>query len=54
MAAPEANQLLGVSMEAGAANATVLIQTAQPVGYRYTVYDASIQFEWLSISREWR
>jgi type IV pilus assembly protein PilQ len=40
MAAPAANQLLAVSMEAGAATPTVLIQTAQPVDYRYTVYDA--------------
>jgi len=40
MAAPEVNQLLAVSMEAGAETPTVLIQTAQPVGYRYTVYDA--------------
>ena len=40
LGAPATNQLLAVSMEEGAASPTVLIQTAQPVGYRYTVYDA--------------
>lgn len=34
------NQLLAVKMEEGAASPTVLIQTAETVGYRYTVYDS--------------
>lgn len=34
------NQLLAVMMEEGAASPTVLIQTAESVGYRYTVYDS--------------
>ncbi|TLM68925.1 MAG: type IV pilus secretin PilQ [Deltaproteobacteria bacterium] len=34
------NQLLAVKMEEGAASPTVLIQTAEAVGYRYTVYDS--------------
>lgn len=38
--AQAANQLLTVKMEGGAASPTVLIQTAEAVGYRYTVYDS--------------
>jgi len=38
--AQAANQLLTVRMEEGAASPTVLIQTAEAVGYRYTVYDS--------------
>lgn len=38
--AQAANQLQSVKMEAGAATPTVLIQTAEAVGYRYTVYDS--------------
>lgn len=38
--APAVNQLLAVKMEEGAASPTVLIQTAEAVGYRYTVYDS--------------
>lgn len=38
--AQAANQLLAVKMEEGAASPTVLIQTAEAVGYRYTVYDS--------------
>jgi type IV pilus assembly protein PilQ len=34
------NQLLTVKMEEGTASPTVLIQTAEAVGYRYTVYDS--------------
>ncbi len=40
LAAPAGNQLLAVKMESGAASPTVLIQTAEAVGYRYTVYDS--------------
>lgn len=40
MGAQAANQLLAVKMEEGAASPTVLIQTAEAVGYRYTVYDS--------------
>lgn len=35
-----ANKLTAVSMDASAATPTVLIETAEPVGYRYTVYDS--------------
>lgn len=38
--ADDANKLLAVSMDSGAATPTVLIETAEPVGYRYTVYDS--------------
>ena len=38
--AGDANKLLAVSIDAGSATPTVLIQTAEPVGYRYTVYDS--------------
>ncbi len=38
--ADEANKLIAVSMDSGAATPTVLIETAEPVGYRYTVYDS--------------
>lgn len=40
MGAQASNQLLAVKMEEGAASPTVLIQTAEAVGYRYTVYDS--------------
>ena len=40
LGAPASNQLLAVKMEPGAASPTVLIQTAEAVGYRYTVYDS--------------
>lgn len=36
----ENNKLTSVAIDAAAAKPTVLIQTAQPVGYRYTVYDS--------------
>jgi len=39
-AAGDANKLLAVSVDSGAATPTVLIETAEPVGYRYTVYDS--------------
>jgi len=38
--ADDANKLLAVSVDSSAATPTVLIQTAKPVGYRYTVYDS--------------
>ncbi len=38
--ADNANKLLAVSVDSGAATPTVLIETAEPVGYRYTVYDS--------------
>ena len=38
--AGDANKLLAVSVDSGAATPTVLIKTAEPVGYRYTVYDS--------------
>ncbi len=38
--ADDANKLLAVSVDSSAATPTVLIQTAEPVGYRYTVYDS--------------
>lgn len=34
------NQILTVKMEDGATSPTVLVQTSEPVGYRYTVYDS--------------
>lgn len=40
LSAAASNQLLAVKMEEGAASPTVLIQTAEAVGYRYTVYDS--------------
>lgn len=36
----DANKLLSVSVDSGAETPTVLIRTADPVGYRYTVYDS--------------
>ena len=36
----DANKLTAVSLEPEAAEATILIETAKPVGYRYTVYDS--------------
>jgi type IV pilus assembly protein PilQ len=36
----DANQLTAVSLDPGATEATILIETAKPVGYRYTVYDS--------------
>ena len=38
--ADAANKLISVSVDPGAATPTVLIKTAEPVGYRYTVYDS--------------
>ena len=38
--AENANKLLSVSVDTDAATPTVLIETAEPVGYRYTVYDS--------------
>ena len=38
--ADDANKLINVSVDSGAATPTVLIETAEPVGYRYTVYDS--------------
>lgn len=40
LGAQATNQLLAVKMEEGAVAPTVLIQTAEAVGYRYTVYDS--------------
>src|SRR5512145_672964 len=40
LGAPASNQLLAVKMEKEATSPTVLIQTAEAVGYRYTVYDS--------------
>lgn len=34
------NKLLAVSLDSGAATPTILVKTAEPVGYRYTVYDS--------------
>jgi type IV pilus assembly protein PilQ len=34
------NKLLDVSVDSGAATPTILVKTAEPVGYRYTVYDS--------------
>lgn len=34
------NQLVSVAMDSTATSPTVLIQTTEPVGYRYTVYDS--------------
>lgn len=34
------NKLINVSVDTGAATPTILIETAEPVGYRYTVYDS--------------
>lgn len=34
------NKLMAVSLDAGAATPTILIETAEPVGYKYTVYDS--------------
>jgi type IV pilus assembly protein PilQ len=34
------NKLVSVSVESDAASPTVLVETAEPVGYRYTVYDS--------------
>ncbi|MDG5469943.1 type IV pilus secretin PilQ [Deltaproteobacteria bacterium IMCC39524] len=34
------NKLLAVSVDSGAATPTILVKTAEPVGYRYTVYDS--------------
>ncbi len=39
-AADKTNKLTSVAMDASATQPTVLIQTAEPVGYRYTVYDS--------------
>ena len=36
----DANKLTAVSLDPGAQAATILIETAEPVGYRYTVYDS--------------
>ena len=38
--ADDANKLLSVSIDSSAATPTVLIETDEPVGYRYTVYDS--------------
>ncbi len=38
--AEDTNKLVSVSVDSGAAIPTVLIKTAKPVGYRYTVYDS--------------
>lgn len=38
--AGDTNKLISVSVDPGASTPTVLIKTAQPVGYRYTVYDS--------------
>jgi type IV pilus assembly protein PilQ len=38
--ADNANKLIAVSMEKGTQSPTVLIETSEPVGYRYTVYDS--------------
>ena len=39
-AAGDVNKLLAVSVDPGAATPTIVIKTAEPVGYRYTVYDS--------------
>ena len=36
----DTNKLLAVSLDAAAATPTILVKTAEPVGYRYTVYDS--------------
>ena len=36
----DTNKLLAVSVDSGAATPTILVKTAEPVGYRYTVYDS--------------
>ena len=38
--ADQANKMLSVAMNTAATNPTVTIKTAEPVGYRYTVYDS--------------
>ena len=38
--AENTNKLISVSLDSDAATPTVLIKTTEPVGYRYTVYDA--------------
>jgi type IV pilus assembly protein PilQ len=38
--ADDANKLTAVTVDSAAATPTVLIETAEPVGYRYTVYDS--------------
>ena len=38
--AGDSNKLLSVDVDSGASTPTVLIKTAEPVGYRYTVYDS--------------
>ena len=38
--ADNVNKLTAVAVDSGAARPTVLIETAEPVGYRYTVYDS--------------
>ncbi len=38
--ADKVNKLTAVALDPGAAAPTVLIETAEPVGYRYTVYDS--------------
>ena len=40
LAAQASNQLLAIGMDRGAAAPTVLIETKESVGYRYTVYDS--------------
>ena len=35
----DTNKLLAVSVDSSAATPTILVETAEPVGYRYTVYD---------------
>ncbi len=36
----DTNKLLAVSVDTSAATPTILVKTAEPVGYRYTVYDS--------------
>ncbi len=36
----DTNKLLAVSVDSTAATPTILVKTAEPVGYRYTVYDS--------------
>ncbi len=38
--ADQANKMIAVAMSADTTNPTVIIKTANPVGYRYTVYDS--------------
>ncbi|MCM2265339.1 MAG: type IV pilus secretin PilQ [Desulfuromonadales bacterium] len=40
LGAQASNRLLAVKMEEGAASPTVLIQSAEAIGYRYTVYES--------------